>query len=149
MEFCPLIGRTAYEQGVIREKPAGWNAEDLPTAVRAARPDAGRIAVEFAVQPEHPVAEAPFTVVARLINGGDAGLSLAHVEESAVRESGGFRELPLPAGAEDLEVGGALEIFRFQGVLSGRSSFSKEIRVTDRWHDTWRNQIRLVPCPEK
>ena len=145
LAFCPLVERTSYEQGVVKEKPRGF-ASDQQAAYRAPRTDSARMSIEVAVQPERPLEGEPFHVTARFVNGGDLGVVVARIEESAVRETEGFRPVTTTALPIEVEVGGALEIYRYQGILTTRSGFLKELRVTDGRKDTWKTLIRLVPC---
>lgn len=145
--FCVVVDRTAYEQGVIREKPRGF-ASDVET-FRAPRTDAARITIDVSVRPEKPLEADPFAVVARFENGGDLDVVIEKVEESAIREAGGFKPVAGIALPAEVGVGGGLEIFRFEGIAGGRTGFSKELRVTDSRKDVWRTTIRLAPCPDQ
>jgi eukaryotic-like serine/threonine-protein kinase len=145
LTFCPLVERTSYEQGVVKEKPKGFSSDE-PEAYRAPRTDSARMSIEVTVQPERPLEAEPFNITARFVNGGDIGVVVARIEESAVREAGGFRPVTTTALPIEVEVGGALEIYRYQGILTARSGFLKELRVTDDRKDSWKTLIRLVPC---
>lgn len=145
LAFCPLVERTSYEQGVVKEKPRGFS-DDEPEAYRAPRTDSARMSIEITVQPERPLEGEPFNITARFVNGGDLGVVVARIEESAVREAGGFRPVTTTALPIEVDVGGVLEIYRYQGILTARSGFLKELRVTDGRKDSWKTLIRLVPC---
>jgi serine/threonine-protein kinase len=145
LAFCPLVGRTSYEQGVVKEKPRGFSSDE-PEVYRAPRTDSARMSIEVIVKPERPLEEEPFNITVRFVNGGDLGVVVARIEESAVREAGGFRPVTTTALPTEVEVGGVLEIYRYQGILTARSGFLKELRVTDGRKDTWKTLIRLVPC---
>jgi hypothetical protein len=104
------------------------------------------MSIEVTVRPERPLEAEPFNITARFVNGGDLGVVVARIEESAVREAGGFRPVTTTALPIEVEVGGVLEIYRYQGILTARSGFLKELRVTDSRKDSWKALIHLVPC---
>lgn len=145
--FCAIVDRTSYQQDVVRGTVPGF-ASDVK-AFRPPRGDAGRITIEVAVSPERPLEGDPFAVAARFENGGDEFVKIEKVEESAIREAGGFKLVTGIALPTEVGVGGSLEIFRFQGVAGGTNGFSKELRVTDWKKDAWRTTIRLAPCPDR
>ncbi|MGE5347389.1 MAG: hypothetical protein ACM3JH_15650, partial [Acidithiobacillales bacterium] len=49
----------------------------------------------------------------------------------------------------EIPSGGVARIFTYQGVVSGRSPFSKELRFTDSRGDSWKTALRFRPCPEE
>ena len=114
---------------------------------RAPRPDSARIQIEIAIRPAQPKEDEPFDVTARLVNGGDSDVELARIEESAVRASGGFQAFGGIALPTTVGVGGALNFYRYSGVLRGGSPYFKDLRVTDSLGDSWKTSVRLLPCP--
>jgi len=147
IRFCPLIDATSYQQGVVKERPRGFGAES-GEFFRRARDDAGRIQIRLAVLPKEPAEGEAFQIVGDVVNGGDLGLVIERVEESSPAAAEGFRAvsgLNLPL---EIPSGGAARIYTFRGVVSGRSPFSKELRITDSRNDTWRTSVRFRPCPE-
>ena len=147
IRFCPLIDATYYQQGVVKERPKGFAAE-TGEFFRRARDDAGRIQIRLSVTPKEPAQGETFVLVGDVVNGGDLGLVIERVEESSVAAAEGFR--PVTGLSLPLEIpsGGAARIFTYQGVVSGRSPFSKELRITDSRSDTWKTAVRFRPCPE-
>jgi hypothetical protein len=147
IRFCPLIDATYYQQGVVKERPKGFAAE-TGEFFRRARDDAGRIQIRLSVTPKEPAQGETFVLVGDVVNGGDLGLVIERVEESSVAAAEGFR--PVAGLSLPLEIpsGGASRIFTYQGVVSGRSPFSKELRITDSRSDTWKTAVRFRPCPE-
>jgi hypothetical protein len=113
-----------------------------------ASPDAARIAIEVQIKPPKPVEGQPFEMSARLVNGGDMSITLTKIEESAVRSRAGFVEAAGVAVPATVEVGGALVIFRYSGVLTETNVFLKDLRVTDSVGDSWKTTIRLSVCPD-
>ena len=147
IRFCPLTDATYYQQGIVKEQPKGFGAES-GEFFRRARDDAGRIQIRLSVTPKEPAQGEPFLIVGDVVNGGDLGLVIQQVEESSVAAAEGFRPvtgLNLPL---EIPSGGATRIFTYQGVVSGRSPFSKELRITDSRKDSWKTAIRFRPCPE-
>jgi serine/threonine-protein kinase len=147
IRFCPLIDATSYQQGVVKERPKGF-AADSSEFFRRARDDAGRIQIRLAVSPKEPAQGEAFQIVGDVVNGGDLGLVIERVEESSAAAAEGFQAvsgLNLPL---EIPSGGAARIYAFRGVVSGRSPFSKELRITDSRNDTWRTSIRFRACPE-
>ncbi len=148
VRYCATMEPTAYLQGTAKEVPSGFSKEQGEVG-RAPRPDSARIQIEVSVRPAEPREDEAFEVSARLVNGGDTDLTLARVEESAVRAHGGFQPisgLSLPTTAS---VGGVVGIYRYGGVLRGGSTYFKELRVTDSLGDSWKTSVRLLPCPER
>ena len=147
IRFCPLVDATYYQQGVVKERPKGF-AADSSEFFRRARDDAGRIQIRLSVTPKEPAQGDSFLIVGDVVNGGDLGLVLERVEESSVAAAGGFQ--PVAGLTLPLEIpsGGAARIFTYRGVVSGRSPFSKELRVVDSRQDAWKTAIRFRPCLE-
>jgi serine/threonine-protein kinase len=147
IRFCPLVDATYYQQGIVKERPKGFAAESSEF-FRRARDDAGRIQIRLSVTPKEPAQGDSFLIVGDIVNGGDLGLVLEHVEESSVAAAGGFQ--PVAGLALPLEIpsGGAARVYTYRGVVSGRSPFSKELRVVDSRQDAWKTAIRFRPCPE-
>lgn len=148
IRFCPLIEPTYYQQGVVKERPKGFGAES-GEFFRRARDDAGRIQIRLSVTPKEPAQGEPFLIVGDVVNGGDLGLVIEQVEESSVAAAEGFRPvtgLNLPL---EIPSGGVARIFTYQGVVSGRSPFNKELRITDSRKDSWKTAVRFRPCPEQ
>lgn len=147
IRFCPLIEPTYYQQGVVKEQPKGFAAE-TGEFFRRARDDAGRIQIRLSVTPKEPAQGEPFVIVGDVVNGGDLGVVIERVEESSVAAAEGFR--PVTGLGLPLEIpsGGIARIYTFQGVVSGRSPFSKELRITDSRRDSWKTAVRFRPCPE-
>lgn len=144
MFYCATKEGTSYAQGTIKEKPLGF-ASDAAPAFRGPRTDAGRIHIDVSINPEKPREGEPFRVTARLVNEGDIDLILDKIEESAERQEGGFRPVQ-GRGAAKVTVGGVLEIYRFEGALAAGATYRKDLRVIDRFGDSWRTSIRIVPC---
>ena len=146
IRFCPLVDATYYQQGIVKERPKGFAAESSEF-FRRARDDAGRIQIRLSVTPREPAQGDSFLIVGDVVNGGDLGLVLERVEESSVAAAGGFQ--PVAGLTLPLEIpsGGAARIFTYRGVVSGRSPFSKELRVVDSRQDAWKTAIRFRPCP--
>jgi len=147
IRFCPLIDATSYQQGVVKERPKGF-AADSNEFFRRARDDAGRIQIRLAVSPKEPAQGDAFQIVGDVVNGGDLGLVIERVEESSPAAAEGFRAVSGLALPLEIPSGGAARIYTFRGVVSGRSPFSKELRITDSRQDTWRTSVRFRPCPE-
>ena len=147
IRFCPLIDATYYQQGVVKEQPKGF-AGETGEFFRRARDDAGRIQIRLSVTPKEPSQGEAFTLVGDVVNGGDLGLVIERVEESSVAAAEGFR--PVAGLALPLEIpsGGAARIYTYQGVVSGRSPFTKELRIVDSRRDSWKTAVRFRPCPE-
>lgn len=148
IRFCPLIDATYYQQGIVKEQPKGFTG-DSGEFFRRARDDAGRIQIRLSVTPKEPAQGEPFLIVGDVVNGGDLGLVIEQVEESSVAAVEGFRPvtgLNLPL---EIPSGGAARIFTYQGAVSGRSPFSKELRITDSRKDSWKTAVRFRPCPEQ
>ena len=131
----------------MKERPKGFGAESAEF-FRRARDDAGRIQIRLSVTPKEPTQGESFLIVGDVVNGGDLGLVIEQVEESSVAAAEGFR--PVTGMKLPLEIpsGGAARIFTYPGVVSGRSPFSKELRITDSRKDSWKTAIRFRPCPE-
>jgi serine/threonine protein kinase len=147
IRFCPLIEPTYYQQGVVKERPKGF-AADSREFFRRARDDAGRIQIRLTITPKEPAEGQTFLIVGDVINGGDLGLVIEKIEESSVAAAGGFRPVAGPSLPLEIPSGGAARIFTYQGVVSGRSPFSKELRITDSRTDSWKTSVRFRPCPE-
>ena len=147
IRFCPLVDATSYQQGVVKEKPKGF-AADSSEFFRRARDDAGRIQIRLTVSPKEPSDGEAFQIVGDVVNGGDLGLVIERVEESSPAAAEGFRAVSGLALPLEIPSGGAARIYTFRGVVSGRSPFSKELRITDSRHDTWRSSVRFRPCLE-
>jgi len=147
IRFCPLVDATYYQQGIVKERPKGFAAESSEF-FRRARDDAGRIQIRLSVTPKEPAQGDSFLIVGDVVNGGDLGLVLERVEESSVAAAGGFQ--PVTGLALPLEIpsGGAARVYTYRGVVSGRSPFSKELRVVDSRQDAWKTAIRFRPCLE-
>jgi hypothetical protein len=147
IRFCPLVDATSYQQGVVKERPKGF-AADSNEFFRRARDDAGRIQIRLAVSPKEPAEGEAFQIAGDVVNGGDLGLVIERVEESSPAAAEGFRAVSGLALPLEIPSGGAARIYTFRGVVSGRSPFSKELRITDSRQDTWRTSVRFRPCPE-
>lgn len=147
IRFCPLIDATSYQQGVVKERPKGF-ASDSSEFFRRARDDAGRIQIRLAVSPKEPAEGEAFQIVGDVVNGGDLGLVIERVEESSPAAAEGFRAVSGLALPLEIPSGGAARIYAFRGVVSGRSPFNKELRITDSRQDTWKTSVRFRPCPE-
>jgi hypothetical protein len=146
VRFCPLVDATYYQQGIVKEPPKGFGAES-GEFFRRARDDAGRIQIRLSVTPKEPTQGEPFLIVGDVVNGGDLGLVIEHVEESSLAAAEGFQPaagLSLPL---EIPSGGAARIYTYHGVVSGRSPFSKELRIVDSRKDSWKTAVRFRPCP--
>ena len=142
--YCATLEKTSYSQGAIKEPPRGF-APDAPPALRGPRTDAARIHIDVTIRPEKPGEGEPFRVTARVVNDGDMDLILERAEESAERQDGGFRPVE-GRGSATVAQGGFFEIYRFEGRLAGGATYRKDLRVIDRFGDSWRTSIRMVPC---
>jgi serine/threonine protein kinase len=145
--YCSTVEPTSYAQAAVKEAPAGF-ARDSGQVFRGPRPDAARIAIEVQIKPPKPVEGQPFEMTARLVNGGDMSITLTKIEESAVRSRAGFVEATGVVVPKTVEVGGALPIFRYSGVLTESNVFLKDLRVTDSVGDSWKTSIRLSVCAD-
>ncbi|MGZ5425962.1 MAG: serine/threonine protein kinase [Thermoanaerobaculia bacterium] len=144
--FCPLLDATYYQQGVVKERPKGF-ASESGEFFRRARDDAGRIQIRLSVTPKEPADGDSFQIVGDVVNGGDLGLVIERVEESSVSASEGYQKvggLRLPL---EIPSGGAVRIYTYHGVVSGRSPFMKELRIVDSRADSWKTAIRFRACP--
>jgi serine/threonine-protein kinase len=142
--YCATWEKTSYAQGAIKEKPPGFTTDSAP-AFRGPRTDAARIHIDVAIRPEKPGEEEPFRVTARIVNEGDIDLVLDQIEESAERQEGGFRPVE-GKGPVTVSVGGFSEIYRYEGYLAAGATYRKDLRVVDRFGDSWRTSVRIVPC---
>ena len=109
------------------------------------RPLRNRIHIDVVVRPEKPAEAEPFRVTARIVNEGDIDLVLDRIEESAERQEGGFRPVE-GKGPVTVSVGGLSEIYRYEGALVAGATYRKDLRVIDRFGDSWRTSVRIVPC---
>ena len=144
--FCPLLDATYYQQGIVKERPKGF-ATESGEFFRRARDDAGRIQIRLSVTPAKPADGDSFQIVGDVVNGGDLGLVIERVEESSVSASEGYQKvsgLRLPL---EIPSGGAARIYAYHGVVSGRSPFTKELRIVDSRADSWKTAIRFRACP--
>ncbi len=144
--FCPLLDATYYQQGVVKERPKGF-ASESGEFFRRARDDAGRIQIRLSVTPKQPADGDSFQIVGDVVNGGDLGLVIERVEESSVSASEGYQKvsgLRLPL---EIPSGGAARIYTYHGVVSGRSPFTKELRIVDSRADSWKTAVRFRVCP--
>jgi hypothetical protein len=144
LRYCATWEKTAYAQGAIREKPPGFTTDTAPV-FRGPRTDAARIHIDVSIRPEKPAEAEPFRVTARIVNEGDIDLVLDRIEESAERQDGGFRPVE-GKGPVTINVGSFSEIYRFEGALAASATYRKDLRVIDRFGDSWRTSIRIVPC---
>jgi hypothetical protein len=142
--YCATWEKTSYAQGAIREKPPGFTTDAAPV-FRGPRTDALRIHIDVVIRPEKPSEAEPFRVTARIVNEGDIDLVLDRIEESAERQEGGFRPVE-GKGPVTVGVGSFSEIYRFEGALAAGATYRKDLRVIDRFGDSWRTSVRIVPC---
>jgi serine/threonine-protein kinase len=146
IHFCHETGRTAFIQGVSKDIPKGF----ADPALAPARLDAGRIKINITVSPEEPVENQDFTVVAKLVNGGDGTLRLSSIEESAATARGGFQPISgftLPLSVDE---GGVLELYRTSRSLGAGETYRKAFRVVEiKKGDAWENAINVKPCLEQ
>lgn len=140
MRYCPLFERTAYEQGVVKDVPTGF--EDMAT--KAPRPDSGLMKIVISLSTEKPLDDQPFAVVVRFENGGDSRVDLRRLEESASR--GGTRPVAAPSVPVSVSPGGMKELYRYQIALSAGEPYSKQFIAIDGKGDSWRTGFRMVPC---
>jgi hypothetical protein len=140
MRYCPLFERTAYEQGVVRDVPTGF--DDMAT--KAPRPDSGLMKIGISLSTEKPLDDQPFAVVVRFENGGDSRVDLRRLEESASR--GGTRPVAGAAVPVSVSPGGVKELYRYPLALSAGEPYSKQFTAIDGKGDSWRAGFRMVPC---
>ena len=146
VRYCASVEPTSYAQAAIKEKPVGFDS--VGEVYRGPRPDAARIAIEVVVSPPNPIGGQPFRVVARLVNGGDTGITLAKIEESAARAKGGFQSVAGASAPATVQVGAAYTLYDAQSILTEGNAFAKDLKVTDAVGDTWKTSVRIAVCPE-
>ena len=142
MRYCGQFERTAYEQGVVRDVPSGF--EDMAT--KAPRPDSGLMKISISLSTEKPVDDQPFAVVVRFVNEGDSRVDLQRLEESASR--GGTRPVAGAAVPVSVSPGGIKDLYRYQHALSGGEPYNKQFIAIDGKGDSWRTGFRMVPCAD-
>ncbi|MEP6995570.1 MAG: hypothetical protein ABI968_13680, partial [Acidobacteriota bacterium] len=147
LRYCGTVEPTSYAQAAAKEKPVGFDAGG-GEVFRGPRPDAARITIQVEINPPNPIEGQPFRVQARLVNGGDTGITLAKIEESAARARGGFQDVSGVAAPSTVQVGAAFTIYSTQAVLTEGNAYSKDVKVTDAVGDTWKTSIRIGVCPE-
>jgi hypothetical protein len=147
VRYCTILEPTSYAQAKVSEKPAGFDTGGAEV-FRGPRPDAARIAIRAQVDPPNPLEGQQFRVVARVVNGGDMGITLARIDESAITAPGGFRPVQGVTPPATVQVGASLTIYSFTGVLTEGNAYAKELRITDSVGDTWKTSIRVGVCPD-
>jgi serine/threonine-protein kinase len=140
MRYCAQFDKTAYEQGVVKDVPTGFDG----MAAKAPRPDSGLMKVNVSISKERPTDDESFFVVVRFENGGDARVDVQRLEESSSR--GGMRPVGGAAVPVSVSPGGVKELYRYPLTLSGGEPYDKRFVVTDSKGDSWKSGIRMVPC---
>jgi serine/threonine-protein kinase len=140
MRYCAQFDKTAYEQGVVKDVPTGFDG----MAAKAPRPDSGLMKVNVSISKDHPTDDESFFVVVRFENGGDARVDVQRLEESSSR--GGMRQVGGAAVPVSVSPGGVKELYRYPLTLSGGEPYDKRFVITDSKGDSWKSGIRLVPC---
>jgi serine/threonine-protein kinase len=139
-KYCANVLPTAYTQGVIRDRPQGFDAESF----KAPRTDSARIQIRVSVAPEKLSTNQSFTVVAQLVNGGDLPVNVRSVEESVSRGNSAFASLGGVSLPAKVEAGESWTFYRFSGSLE--SKFTKTLRVIDSKGDQWQGGVWIEPC---
>ncbi|HEY3122539.1 MAG TPA: protein kinase [Thermoanaerobaculia bacterium] len=140
MRYCPQFEKTAYEQGVTKDVPKGFDG----MAAKAPRPDSGLMKVGISLSKERPADDESFFVAVRFVNEGDARVDVQRLDESASR--GGLRQVAGAAVPVSVSPGGIKELYRYPLTLSGGDTYFKQFVVSDAKGDSWKAGIRLVPC---
>jgi hypothetical protein len=143
IHFCADIGRTQFAQGATQEVPNGFAG----SALKPARPDSGRIALQIKMSPDEAVEGQDFTIAVRFLNGGDETFRMTKAEESSPGVRGGFEPLPALPMPQSIDIGGSIEIYRTSRSLAAGSTYRKAFRVVEqRRGDVWENSITVKPC---
>lgn len=146
IHFCADIGRTQFTQGATQEVPTGFAG----SALKPARPDAGRISIQIKMSPEEAIEGQEFTLTARFLNGGDETFEIRRAEESSPGVRGGFEAIAGFPSSQFVDIGSSVELYRTSRTLSAGSTFRKAFRVAEkRRGDTWENSITVRPCLEQ
>jgi hypothetical protein len=140
MRYCPQFEKTAYEQGVTKDVPKGFDG----MAAKAPRPDSGLMKVSLSLSKERPMDDESFFVAVRFENGGDARVDVQRLDESLSR--GGLRQVGGAAVPVSVSPGGVKELYRYPVTLSGGDTYNKQFVVSDAKGDSWRTGIRIIPC---
>lgn len=142
--FCVYFGKVQFEQGKATGFAPGFSVDSGP-AERAARPDAGKIAIVFEIDPPEPVLGEYFQLKASLANNGIADVKLGGVEENLPGSMTSFKRFTGFPYPQAVRVGMQEPVYAYQAEkLEG--AFVKTIRVIDKNGDSWARTVEIRPC---